>query len=77
VLTNKFNEKSDIDLIVAFDKQKIADYFNNFFDFKYSLEDIFKRKVDLFEERPIQNQYFRESIENSKQLIYGQNEKMA
>jgi predicted nucleotidyltransferase len=71
VLTNKFNEQSDIDLIVDFDKQNIADYFDNYFDFKYSLENIFGRKVDLLEEKPIQNKYLRNSIENSKQLIYG------
>jgi predicted nucleotidyltransferase len=71
-LTDRFNEQSDIDLIVDFDRQKISDYFNNFFDFKYSLEDVFKRKVDLLEEKPIQNKYLKESIDNSKQLIYGQ-----
>jgi len=71
VLTEKFNNQSDIDFIVSFDKQKITDYFTNFFDFKYSLEDIFNRKVDLLEEKPIKNKYFKENIENSKQLIYG------
>jgi len=71
VLTNKFSEQSDIDLIVDFNKQNISDYFTNYFDFKYSLEDIFGRKVDLLEEKPIQNKYLRSSIENSKQLIYG------
>lgn len=71
VLTNRFNEQSDIDLIVSFDKQNIADYFDNYFDFKYSLEDIFGRKVDLLEDKPIKNKYLRESIEHSKQLIYG------
>ena len=45
-------------------------YFNNYFDFKYSLEDIFGRKVDLLEEKPIQNKYLKQSIDNSKQLIY-------
>ena len=72
VLTDRFNEQSDIDLIVNFDRQKISDYFSNFFDFKYALEDVFNRKVDLLEEKPIQNKYLKESIDNSKQLIYGQ-----
>jgi len=71
VLTNRFNEQSDIDLIVDFDKKKIDDYFNNYFDFKYSLEDVFGRKVDLLEEKPIQNKYLKQSIDDSKQLIYG------
>ncbi len=45
--------------------------FLTYFDFKYSLENVFGRKVDLMGEQPIRNSYLRESIENSKQLIYG------
>ena len=71
VLTDKFSEKSDVDLIVDFDKQTVNDYFINYFDFKYSLENIFKRDVDLLEEQPIRNSYLRKNIENSKVLIYG------
>ena len=70
VFTDRFNEHSDIDLIVDFDKKKITDYFNNYFDFKYSLENVFGRKVDLLEEKPIQNKYLKQSIDNSKKLIY-------
>ena len=47
VVNNEFNEHSDVDLIVDFDKQAIKDHFLNFFDFKDSLENIFKREVDL------------------------------
>ena len=71
VLTDRFSEKSDVDLIVDFDKQAIKDHFLNFFDFKYSLENIFKREVDLLEQQPVRNSYLRKSIENSKVLIYG------
>ena len=31
VLTNRFNEQSDIDLVVDFDKTNVDDYFSNFF----------------------------------------------
>ena len=71
VLTDRFNEKSDVDLIVDFDKQAVKDHFVNYFDFKYSLENVFKRDVDLLEEQPIRNSYLRKNIENSKTLIYG------
>ena len=71
VLTDKFNDESDIDLMVDFDKQAVKDLFLTYFDFKYSLEDIFGRKVDLLEEQPIKNFYLRKSIENTKTLIYG------
>ena len=71
VLTDRFGEQSDVDLIVDFDKQAIKDHFLHYFDFKYSLENIFHRGVDLLEEQPIRNSYLRKSIENSKILIYG------
>ena len=71
VLTNRFNEKSDIDLVVNFDKDKVEDYFENYFDFKYALEEIFGRKVDLLEEQTIKNPYLKENIDTTKMLIYG------
>jgi len=71
VITDEFNEQSDVDLIVDFDKQEIKDHFLHFFNFKYSLEDVFHREVDLLEEQPIRNSFLRKNIENSKTLIYG------
>jgi predicted nucleotidyltransferase len=53
VLTDRFNEQSDVDLIVDFDKEAVKDYFTNYFDFKYSLEDMFGREVDLLEDQPV------------------------
>ena len=70
-LTDRFSADSDVDLVVDFDKQAIADYFINYFDFKYSLEDVFNRKVDLLEEQAIRNPYLRQNIDRNKQLIYG------
>jgi len=71
VLSDKFGEQSDVDLIVDFDKQSVNDHFLNYFGFKYSLEEVFQRKVDLMEEQPIRNSYLRKNIENSKVLLYG------
>ena len=70
-LTDRFSADSDVDLVVDFDKQAIADYFINYFVFKYSLEDVFNRKVDLLEEQAIRNPYLRQNIDRNKQLIYG------
>ena len=50
VLTNRLSENSDVDLVVDFNKTEVSDYFDNFFDFKYALENLFGRKVDLPEE---------------------------
>jgi predicted nucleotidyltransferase len=71
VLTDKFNEQSDIDLIVDFSDVQLLDYADNYFDLKFSLEDALKRSVDLLEEKAIKNPYFKKAIEKNKQLIYG------
>ena len=70
-LNKRFISESDIDFIVTFDKVELDQYADNYFDFKFSLEDLFKRNIDLLEEKAIKNPFFKSSIDNSKQLIYG------
>ncbi len=72
VLTDRFRRNSDIDLIVDFREMDVFDYANNYFDLKYSLEDLFKRRIDLLEDKAINNPYLRQSIDSSKRLLYGQ-----
>ncbi len=72
VLTDKFNEKSDVDLIVDFTNMVIEDYADNYFNLKFSLQDLVKRPIDLLEEKAIKNPYFRESVNKQRQIIYGQ-----
>ena len=71
VLTEKFSKESDIDLIVDFTNIGVEDYADNYFDFKFSLQNILKRSIDLLEEKAIKNPYFRQSINQQRQLIYG------
>ena len=71
VLTNRFKKNSDIDLIVDFQGVELYNYADNYFDLKDSLELLFNREVDLLEDKAIQNPYLRQSIDSSKQLIYG------
>ncbi|RZK02464.1 MAG: nucleotidyltransferase [Flavobacterium sp.] len=71
VLTERFNEKSDVDLIVSFKNVELLDYADNYFDLKFSLENIFKRPVDLVEEKAIKNPYFKKAVEQKRHLIYG------
>lgn len=71
VLTDKFNAQSDVDLIVDFNEIELLKYADNYFDFKFSLEDILKRPIDLIEDKAIKNPYFRQSVDRNKQLIYG------
>ena len=71
VLTERFGTDSDVDLIVEFNDIPIEEYADNYFDFKFSLQDVFNRNVDLLEEQAIRNPYLRKNIERKKQLIYG------
>ena len=73
VLTNRFSETSDIDLLVNFNKSeiKLTEYADNFFGFMYSLEDLLSRKIDLVCDDAVKNPYFRQELDETKQLIYG------
>ena len=71
ILTNRFNDESDVDLLVSFNKSEVTDYFDNYFDFKYSLEDLLGRTVDLLEEQTVKNPYLKKNLEATKSLIYG------
>ena len=71
ILTNRFNDESDVDLLVSFNKSEVTDYFDNYFDFKYSLEDLLGRTVDLLEEQSIKNPYLKKNVDATKSLIYG------
>jgi predicted nucleotidyltransferase len=71
ILTKDFNSESDIDLIVEFQPFDVLDYADNYYDLKFSLENILKRPIDLLEEKAIKNPYFRQTINQNKQLIYG------
>lgn len=73
ILTNRFNDNSDVDFCVDFDKTKInlMDYADNFFDFQYALEDVFGRKVDITEDSAVRNPYFRQELDRTRKLIYG------
>jgi predicted nucleotidyltransferase len=72
VLSDRFKKSSDIDFIVDFRDIDVYYYADNYFDLKYSLEDILKRNVDLLEDKAINNPYLRQSIDSSKQQLYGQ-----
>ena len=70
VLTDKFTEKSDIDLIVDIDSTDPFDYADSYFNLKFALQDLFMRPIDLLENKAINNHYVRQNIDNSKALIY-------
>lgn len=71
VLTGRYKKSSDIDFLVDFEGVDVYDYADNYFDLKTALEDLLGRPVDLLEERALKNPFLRQSIDESKQLIYG------
>jgi len=70
-LNDTFNNDSDLDFIVDFRDVELYDYADNYFELKYSLENLFKRDVDILEDKAIKNPFLRQFIDLSKQLIYG------
>lgn len=73
ILTDRFNDQSDVDLLVNFDTtdHEKWDYVTNYFDFRDALERLFGRKVDLIEEGGLRNKYFIANVNRTKQMIYG------
>lgn len=70
--SDKFNSESDIDFLISFnDNISIEEYTENYFSMHKQLHSLFNRKIDLVTEKSLSNPYFIESIEQSKQLIYG------
>ncbi len=66
-----FNDNSDIDFLVRFKNIDMAKYFENYMALKDKLTKIFKRDIDLVEEQTLKNPILIQSINNSKELIYG------
>ena len=72
ILTPRFNDQSDVDFLVEFDKDKLEllDYADNYFDFIHSVESVIGRKVDMVVDSAIRNSYFRKEVDNTRQLLW-------
>lgn len=64
-------EGSDVDLLVKFKEMKTSEYFENFLVLKNELQGVFGRKIDLVELQTLKNPVLIDSINQSKELIYG------
>jgi predicted nucleotidyltransferase len=71
VLTQNFGNHSDIDFLVKFKDIDLSTYFDNYMNFKLNLENLFGRHVDLVEEQTLKNPILINSINKSKELVYG------
>ncbi len=70
VCTDKFNDDSDIDLLISFDNLSMEQYTDNYFDLHYKLQELFNRKIDLLTDKSLSNPYFIQRLEQTKELIY-------
>jgi uncharacterized protein len=70
VISDRFNEGSDIDLIVEINSDDPVDYAEHYFNLKFGLQDLLERPVDLLESKAISNLFIRQNIDDSKHLIY-------
>ncbi|MDR1983291.1 MAG: nucleotidyltransferase domain-containing protein [Prevotellaceae bacterium] len=71
VCTDKFNDASDIDLLISFKQLDFGDYADNYFHIAELFEKIFNRRVDLVTDKSLKNPYFIHSINQTKTLLYG------
>jgi predicted nucleotidyltransferase len=71
VCTDKFNDSSDIDLLISFNKMNYGDYADSYFILADKFEKLFHRSVDLLTEKSLSNPYFIQSINKTKTRIYG------
>ena len=69
-LTDRFGPESDLDFVVMFGAVTPEDYADNFFDFRDALAALFQRKIDLVEVQTLNNPYFKQVVEQTKQPVY-------
>jgi len=68
--TEDFNDNSDVDMIIAFNKRYFDNYVDNYLSLESELSKLLHRNVDLVSEETIQNPYFIQSINQTKTPIY-------
>ena len=70
ILTDKFDENSDIDMLVSIASDDPIEYTEYYFYLKFELEQIFNRKIDSVEEKATKNEWFKAELNNTKTLVY-------
>ena len=79
ILTDRFLDNSDIDFLVKFSDVEPIEYFDNYMDFKETLQNLFSRNIDLVEIQTVKNPILKRSIDRNKTILYDrrENSKMA
>ncbi len=73
VLTDHFHPRwSDVDLQVVLEPMPPMERGGTLNQLWSELQDLFGRQVDMLSDQPIENPYFKEELDSTKQLIYEQ-----
>ena len=64
-------EKSDIDFLVDYQLLPPNQHADAYFGLLKDLQSLFGRSIDLIEDKAIENPYFRASVDETRQPIYG------
>lgn len=73
VVTDKFNDESDVDLLVDFDQSmEPLEAGEAWWNLYYGLKDFLHRQVDLVTVTSLSNPYFIEELNETKQYLYGE-----
>jgi len=71
VCTDRFNNSSDVDLLISFKDIDPEEYTDNYFDLAEKFENLLNRPVDLITNKSLSNPYFINSINQTRVLLYG------
>jgi predicted nucleotidyltransferase len=68
---DRFNtETSDVDFLVEFGDVPPGEHADCYFGMLFGLEDLFGRHIDLVSVKTISNPYFREAIDQQREVVY-------
>lgn len=78
VVSDKFNENSDIDFLYKIDIDNFEgwdigryDYTDNLLSLEQELQNLLRRKIDLVSlDAFVQNKYMKQTIEQTKRIVY-------
>ena len=73
VCTDNFNDQSDVDLLIDFDENLTpVERGELWWGLYYSLKKFLKREIDIVTEKSLQNPFFIQELNETKQLIYAE-----
>jgi len=75
IVNGNFTDKSDVDLLVEIDEHDPLNRGELLLSIWDKFEVYFNRKVDLLTYNSLKNPYLKESIDNTKKLIYNGSKK--